>query len=70
MIGSDADRVKAIGLSATPFELHSLQRVWTVFQRLGPDLSGVQRLRWATDRSICPHSATGHAVDVQCGHSI
>ena len=39
-IGADADRVKAIGLSATPFELHSLQRVWTVFQRLGPSYRG------------------------------
>ena len=34
------DRVKAIGLSATPFELHALQRVWTVFQRLGPTYRG------------------------------
>jgi hypothetical protein len=32
--------VKAIGLSATPFELHALQRVWTVFQRLGPSYRG------------------------------
>lgn len=39
-IGSDADHVKAIGLSATPFELHSLQRVWKVFQRLGPTYRG------------------------------
>ncbi len=39
-IGADADRVKAIGLSATPFELHALQRVWTVFQRLGPSYRG------------------------------
>ena len=39
-IGADAERVKAIGLSATPFELHSLQRVWTVFQRLGPSYRG------------------------------
>ncbi|MDH3581181.1 MAG: hypothetical protein OEM91_11220, partial [Hyphomicrobiales bacterium] len=39
-IGADADRVKAIGLSATPFELHALQRVWTVFQRLGPTYRG------------------------------
>ena len=39
-IGDDADHVKAIGLSATPFELHSLQRVWTVFQRLGPTYRG------------------------------
>ena len=39
-IGADADRVKAIGLSATPFELHSLQRVWTVFQRLGSSYRG------------------------------
>jgi hypothetical protein len=39
-IGADADRVKAIGLSATPFELHSLQRVWKVFQRLGPAYRG------------------------------
>jgi hypothetical protein len=39
-IGADADRVKAIGLSATPFELHSLQRVWKVFQRLGPTYRG------------------------------
>ena len=39
-IGADADRVKAIGLSATPFELHALQRVWTVFQRLGPAYRG------------------------------
>jgi hypothetical protein len=39
-IGADADRVKAIGLSATPFELHSLQRVWKVFQRLSPIYRG------------------------------
>src|SRR5262249_52794135 len=39
-IGADADRVKAIGLSATPFELHALKRVWTVFQRLGPTYRG------------------------------
>jgi hypothetical protein len=39
-IGTDADRVKAIGLSATPFELHALQRVFTVFQRLGPTYRG------------------------------
>ena len=39
-IDADADRVKAIGLSATPFELHALQRVWTVFQRLGPTYRG------------------------------
>jgi hypothetical protein len=39
-IGADADQVKAIGLSATPFELHSLQRVWKVFQRLGPTYRG------------------------------
>ena len=39
-IGADADNVKAIGLSATPFELHALQRVWTVFQRLGPTYRG------------------------------
>ena len=39
-IGADADRVKAIGLSATPFELHALQRVWTVFQRLGTSYRG------------------------------
>ena len=39
-IGADTDRVKAIGLSATPFELHALQRVWTVFQRLGPTYRG------------------------------
>jgi hypothetical protein len=40
-IGADADRVKAIGLSATPFELHALQRVWKVFQRLGPSYRGL-----------------------------
>lgn len=39
-IGADADRVKAVGLSATPFELHALQRVWTVFQRLGAGYRG------------------------------
>ena len=39
-IGADADHVKAIGLSATPFELHALQRVWTVLQRLGPSYRG------------------------------
>ena len=41
-IGADADRVKAIGLSATPFELHSLQRVWTVFPAPGSELPRVQ----------------------------
>jgi hypothetical protein len=39
-IGEDADNVKAIGLSATPFEVHALQRVWTVFQRLGSGYRG------------------------------
>src|SRR5262249_15451205 len=39
-IGPDADRVKVIGLSATPFELHALQRVWVVFQRLGSTSGG------------------------------
>ena len=39
-IGADADRVKAIGLSATPFELHTLERVWTVLQRLSPAYRG------------------------------
>ena len=31
-LGADADKIKAIGLSATPFELHAVQRVWTVLQ--------------------------------------
>ena len=39
-IGVDANQIRAIGLSATPFELHALQRVWTVFQRLDPSYRG------------------------------
>lgn len=39
-LGADAEKIKAIGLSATPFELHALQRVWTVFQRLNAGYRG------------------------------
>jgi hypothetical protein len=40
LLGDDADRVKIVGLSATPFELHALKCVWTVFQRLGATYRG------------------------------